>query len=174
MSSLYYIGTLKNNIINKPLDMSGVRATCLMKTLEYCGIDIYYDFNYFSSDEGKYNMLFYKILEEDIEIMKIDKFTDEDYYKDEIDYNEFPVLCDNISVKNGYIYYLINKNITIPQYEKFNFINLTINVLDEILKDYSGWKSNRSEWFYEELKLSYETIAEWINNNEFIYWWKYL
>lgn len=173
MSSMYYIGTIKNNIVNIPIDISGITQNCIEDILKYCNIDIYEDFNYFSS-EAFNNLLFYKIKKENLESISENNFLDEDYFKEEVEYSEYPVSCNDDIIKNGSLYYLNKRNLIKPNYKNFKDIDLTINLLDYILKDYSGWTNNRDKDFFERIKEHFQTITKWIKDNETIYWWKYI
>lgn len=168
MSSMYYIGTIKGDIINKPIETSGTVANCVEELLKYCNIDIYHDFNYFRDDNAW--LLFYKLTKEDRELINI-PFIDDTGCKTEIDYEEFPVVCDGKVLDNGNSYHL--NRVKPIDYSDFKCLNtLNYDILDKMLKDKSFWKNNKkSDFFVKEIIDIYETISEWILNNKNIYWW---
>ncbi|HDK7194900.1 TPA: hypothetical protein PTV74_003207 [Clostridium botulinum] len=170
MSSSYYIGTFKDNIINRPIEITGITQNCIEDILEYCGISVYEDFNYFNSDR---NLLFYKTTKENRDIIP-NPFIDDDFYKEEIGYNEFPVVCNGKILENGNSYHMSKVDITLPNYKNFRKTELTMELVDNVLKDYSGWINNRDEQFFNEINKIYKIITMWIENNELIYWWRYI
>lgn len=171
MSSMYYIGTFKDNTVNKPIEITGITETCIENILKHCGIDVYEDFHYFT--DNKWNLLFYKMIKENRCMVEYNDFIDDDFYKDEVDFEEFPINCNGKVLDSGNSYHIKSENIFVPNYSNFKKMNLTMELLDSILKDYSGWQNNKDMWFFEEINKVYKIIAKWIEDNQLIYWWKY-
>lgn len=171
MSSMYYIGTFKNNIVNKPTNITGTESKCLTDILDYCGIDRYYDFHSFSNEVG--NLLFYKVEPKYKHLMKKDKY--ESIYKSEIEFDEFPVFVNKKYEESKTSYHIVKEDIMIPNYSKFNKINIEDDrLLNSILKDNSAWKSNcKNNDFIDDIKRIYSIICKWIESNDMIYWWQY-
>lgn len=171
VSSMYYIGIITGNIVYKPIEISGATERCVEKLLDYSGIDIYSNFNYFNDDNAR--LLFYKLTKEDRELINI-SFVNSDDCKTKIEYNEFPIICDDKILKNENSYHL--NTLKSINYNNFHIINnLSYGDLDKILKNISAWQSNKSlEFFVDEIVFIYKIISKWILNEENIYWWQYL
>lgn len=174
MSYMYYIGTIKGNIINKPeIIINGFQEKYIDKLLNYCNIDTAKNFNYFSDNPAW--LLFYKLTKEDREIINT-PFVDDSNCKTPIEYEEFPIICDGKIMENGNSYHL--NRVKAIDYSKFKYLhNIDITLLNNIFKDDIDWNEKKKfNYFSEDVKEIiniYKVVSKWILNNEVIYWWQY-